>query len=268
MIKKMVNVLCAMLSLTIVGSTVISSAVSPFFPLPSVPKTQVFAPLPCPESPSVEKERKEEKIRELIFSMTLREKLCQMFILYPQALGTNTVPVQNIDEEIKQGLKKTPVGGVIFSGGNLSTPLGTAAFIDDLQNESRIPLFVAVDEEGGKVARLANSGNFHVKKYSSMLDVGKSKRSGDAYNVGQTIGAYLSKYRFNLDFAPVADIFSNPSNTVIGNRSFGRDPKTVSAMALAVSQGLGSKGIISCFKHFPGHGDTAERSPCSKPGRN
>ena len=78
--------------------------------------------------------------------------------------------------------------------------------------------------------------------------------------MGETIGAYLARYGFNLDFAPVADVNTNPNNVVIGTRAFSSDPMIAGQMAAAFASGLGQKGVISTFKHFPGHGDTAEDS--------
>ena len=78
--------------------------------------------------------------------------------------------------------------------------------------------------------------------------------------MGQTIGGYLKDYGFNMDFAPVADVNTNPGNRVIGTRAFSSDPETAALCVRAMADGLRQSGIIPVFKHFPGHGDTAEDS--------
>jgi beta-N-acetylhexosaminidase len=119
-----------------------------------------------------------------------------------------------------------------------------------------MPLFLAIDEEGGTVAHIGNNSNFIVKKYSDMNSIGATKDSKKAYEVGDTIGSYLHEYGLNLDFAPDADVLTNPNNTVIGNRSFGNDANLVAKMDVEAARGLADNQVLSCFKHFPGHGAT------------
>ncbi|MDE6365740.1 MAG: glycoside hydrolase family 3 protein, partial [Lachnospiraceae bacterium] len=116
-----------------------------------------------------------------------------------------------------------------------------------------MPLFQCVDEEGGRVARIGNHEGFDVPKVGAM---GKINTEEDAYAAGSTIGAYLGELGFTLDFAPDADVLTNPQNTVIGNRSFGEDAEQVLRFARAYSDGLHAHGVLSAFKHFPGHGAT------------
>lgn len=86
--------------------------------------------------------------------------------------------------------------------------------------------------------------------------IGNPGNVDKAKNVGLVIAAYLKQYKLNLDFAPVADVNTNPKNKVIGNRSFGSDPNRVSSKIVAEIAGLHKEGIVTCVKHFPGHGDT------------
>ncbi|MEG2935309.1 MAG: glycoside hydrolase family 3 N-terminal domain-containing protein, partial [Clostridium sp.] len=90
----------------------------------------------------------------------------------------------------------------------------------------------------------------------SMEKIGATDNSKNAKNVGLTLGSYLTQYGFNLNFAPVADVNTNPENIVIGKRSFGSNPSLVAEMVTAEIEGLHEAGIMSCVKHFPGHGDT------------
>ena len=96
-----------------------------------------------------------------------------------------------------------------------------------------------------------------MKNVGPMAQIGASGDASQAYAAGARIGAYLKEYGFNLDFAPVADVLTNPDNTAIGDRSFGSDPGVVSEMVAAAVRGLKENGVSACVKHFPGHGNTA-----------
>ena len=222
------------------------------------------------ESSSPESSQPEDEIKVLLQQMTLREKVGQMFIIRPDALDSSQTTEQ-IKDSSAEGvtelsgtmadmLNNYPVGGVAMYGKNIFDPKQITEFINSLQSACNIPLFMAVDEEGGIVARIANNSAFDVTKYKSAAAVGESGDTSAAAEMGTTIGAYLHKYGFNLDFAPVADVNSNPSNTVIGTRSFSSDADVTAGMAKAMAEGLEKQQIIPTFKHFPGHGDTAEDS--------
>ncbi|MCM1115855.1 MAG: glycoside hydrolase family 3 protein [Clostridium sp.] len=209
---------------------------------------------------------KKDKVSKLLSDMTLEEKVGQLFIVAPEALdeSLNSSDINSIDDHgyksinsaIKKTMKKYPPGGIIMFSKNIDTPKQITAFTNDLQKSSEIPLFISVDEEGGQIARIANNSNFKVKKYSNMLSIGKAGDTSKAKEAGKTISSYLTKYGFNLDFAPVADVFSNPKNTVIGNRAFSSDCNVVADMVSAEIKGFHSNNVMCCIKHFPGHGDT------------
>lgn len=196
-------------------------------------------------------------------NMTLEEKIGQMFIVCLEALNVseNAETAQAVDtvtEVMRENLEKFPVGDIAVFGKNITGAEQLPRFISDLQSNSKYPLFVAVDEEGGDVARVANSGFFNVASYKSMAEVGKTDNPAKAEEVGRKIGFYLKKIGFNYDFAPVADVNTNPDNIVIGDRSYGNDPVTVGKMVSAQLDGLHKSGIIGTLKHFPGHGDTKD----------
>ena len=224
--------------------------------LPSEPSQTETEPLPSEPSQT------DDEVELILQKMTLREKVGQLFIIRPDALElpTSTGGVTELSNTMANTLDNYPVGGIIMFGRNISTPGQITKFINNLQNASNIPLFMAVDEEGGLVARLANNAAFDVQKYKSAAAVGESGDTTAAKNMGTTIGTYLRRYGFNLDFAPVADVNSNPNNTVIGNRAFSSDADVAANMAKAMAEGLKQQQIIPTFKHFPGHGDTAEDS--------
>lgn len=209
----------------------------------------------------------EDAIEGILAGMTLREKVGQLFIVRPNAIyeiatgdDDGNALVTELTDPMREALTRYPVGGVAMFWQNISDPEQITAFIDDLQSASEIPLFIALDEEGGLVARLANNGAFHLPKYESAAAVALEGDPEAAAEMGRTIGAYLIRYGFNMDFAPVSDVNTNPDNSVIGDRSFSTDPVIAAAMAAAMADGLRQEGIIPTFKHFPGHGDTAQDS--------
>lgn len=193
---------------------------------------------------------------EILADMTLEEKVYQMFVVTPEQL-TGTGTVTNAGETTKNSLKKYPVGGIIFFASNLTGPSQTKTMLANLQTYSYeitgLPIFTCVDEEGGRVARIANNSAFGVTNVGPMANISDSTT---AYNAGATMGKYLSNLGFNWNFAPDADVITNSANTVIGNRSFGSDSELVTELALQVSKGLNVYGVLSTFKHFPGHGAT------------
>lgn len=221
-----------------------------------------------PEQPSPSPSEPLSKAEQLLSRLTLKEKVGQLLLIRPEALCLDLSSKQ-INDQYKYGvtefsqqmaetLNNYPVGGIAIFGKNVQTPSQLTSFIAEMQQNSEIPLFIGVDEEGGSVARVANSPEFDVEKFESMQAIGQSNAPENALNVGYTIGSYLKEYGFNLNFAPVADVNTNPDNVVIGKRAFGSDPGLVAEMVSAEIEGLHQAGIMSCIKHFPGHGDTKE----------
>lgn len=201
--------------------------------------------------------------------LTLEEKVGQLFIVRPDALDL-TLPQETIDDAKADGvteltdamrgtLQKYPVGGVCQFGKNIESPAQIKAFNAFLQEASDIPLFITVDEEVGAVARLANNDAFDLPQYTSAAAIAEGG-AGNVHFIGSTIGGYLHMYGFNMDFAPVADVNTNPDNPIIGTRAFSSDPAVAAECAVAMAKGLAEEGILPTFKHFPGHGDTAEDS--------
>lgn len=201
--------------------------------------------------------------KDVLGKMSLREKVGQLFIVRPEALAENsnaeTAPATDrVDGAVISRIEEYPVGGIALFSRNITSAEQLPMFISDLQSSSKYPLFIAVDEEGGRVARIANSDFFNVASYKSMEDIGKSGDASKAEEVGRQIGSYLKELGFNLDFAPVADTNTNPQNIVIGDRSYGSDPALVARMVSAQLDGMHDSGIMGTLKHFPGHGDTKD----------
>ena len=203
-----------------------------------------------------EEELLDKEVRTILDNMTLKQKIFQMFIVTPEALVKNN-SVIDAGDVTQNLLQEYPVGGLVFFTSNLICEKQTAQMLQSIQKLATatvgLPAFLCVDEEGGRVARIGNNDGFQVQKVGVMGDI---KSAEEAYTAGDTIGQYLKNLGFNLDFAPDADVLTNKNNSVIGNRSFGSDPYEVLSYASEFSNGLHKNGILSTFKHFPGHGGT------------
>ena len=200
---------------------------------------------------------------EILESMTLEEKVCQLFMITPEAL-TGVGTVVQAGTSTKNAIDQYPVGGLIYFSQNLQDPDQTRTMLANTQQYAKertgFPIFLSVDEEGGQVARVGSNPAFGVEKIGNMSDVGSRGDTQEAYEVGSTIGAYLSDLGFNMDAAPDTDVLTNPDNQVVKYRSFSSDPQLVTEMAASELRGLNEQGIIGMYKHFPGHGGTTDDS--------
>lgn len=203
-----------------------------------------------------------DPVQTLLDSMDLDEKICQLFIVTPEALS-GAGAVTEAPDHLDDALQQYPVGGIVLFSQNLVDEEQCQALLSAYQSASRIPLLVGVDEEGGLVSRLGAKDAMNVPEFPPMGTIGQSGRSDDAYAVGHTLGQSLRRLGFNLDFAPVADVNTNPDNPVIGTRAFSSDPEVAAQMVSACVRGFVETNTICCLKHFPGHGDTAEDSHSS-----
>ncbi len=217
----------------------------------------------APEESSAEPETQEltreeaitAQAQEILDSMTLAEQVYQMFIVTPETL-TGVSTVTQAGATTRAALQSRPVGGLVYFAANIVTPEQCTTMISNTQSYSKIGLFIAVDEEGGRVARIGKNSAMGTTTFPSMSDIGSTGDVSKAYEVGSTIGTEIAQFGFNLDFAPVADVNSNPNNTVIGDRAFGSDPEAVAEMVASAVQGFRDSGMLCTLKHFPGHGDT------------
>lgn len=198
-------------------------------------------------------------IENIIKKMTLQEKIGQLFVVSADVLQDNSKTDKGltyITDESKEIFKKYPVGGIVYFGNNIESPQQIKKLNSQIHLLNWIKTFTFIDEEGGSISRLANNSKFNLPSFPDMLEIGKNNDFSEALNVGKTIGNYLNELCFDVDFAPVADVFSNPNNPAIGKRAFSSDPQIAGNMAVNYSNGLNEIGIKSCYKHFPGHGDT------------
>ena len=211
-------------------------------------------------------------VEKQLQQMSLREKVGQMFYVRPECLDTTIhfnllsnidtsadditkIKLQAVNETMRGVNAKYPVGGIILYAHNIEDEVQLARFIPEIKNLKGSPL-LCIDEEGGRVARIGRNSNFHVKTYESMGAIGATGDPANAYECGNTIGTYLNHYGFDIDFAPVADVNTNPENIVIGARAFSDKPEVAAPMVVNYLQGLKDAGVTGCIKHFPGHGDT------------
>src|SRR5262245_51897870 len=159
--------------------------------------------------------------------------------------------------EVKRLIREFGVGQAILFKRNVESPEQVAELVRELQSAARdarleLPVLVAVDQEGGRVARLREPWT----EWPTARVLGRTEDDSLARQMGQTLAAELSACGIRLDFTPVMDVDTNPANPVIGDRSYGEDPELVGRMGVAVIRGLQDHGVAACAKHFPGHGDT------------
>lgn len=189
-----------------------------------------------------------------IAEMTLEEKVAGLFMVTPEAI-TGVGKVIQAGDGTKKALEEYPVGGVVYFAQNIVSQEQLKEMISNTIMYSKYPLFLGVDEEGGTVSRLAENSSLGIEKVKAAGDIGAGGDPTEAYNAGAAIGTYLSEYGFNVDFAPVADILTNPNNKVIGSRSYSADADVVSSMVQSAVNGLQEKKVSAAVKHFPGIGD-------------
>ena len=198
-----------------------------------------------------------EQARATLATMTLEQKVHQMFVVTPEAL-TQVDVATLASETTRAALQAHPVGGIAYFAQNLTDPEQTRTLLANTQamalELNGVPLLLGVDEEGGTVARIARNAAFGVTNPGDMRDVGAAGDSTYARDVALTIGTYLRDLGFNLDFAPVCDVASNPDSDVMALRSFGSEPQLVADMVGAQVEGFGQAGMLCSAKHFPGIG--------------
>lgn len=163
-------------------------------------------------------------------------------------------------KEILRFIKEDNLGGVILFKRNIESADQLKALTSELQDAAGGELLIGIDQEGGRVSNLPNS----IIDVPPMEKLGRSFLEGEsakrAHLLGHELGEKLLELGINIDFAPVLDVRTNPNNPIIGSRSFSDDPEVVAILGCEVARGMKQAGLISCGKHFPGHGDTSEDS--------
>lgn len=190
---------------------------------------------------------------QILSSMTLDEKLWQLFFVAPEAL-TGEEAVTESSDALQQALAEKPVGGVILFARNLISREQTVSLLADVKSASRLAPFLGVDEEGGTVSRVGANRAMGVTQLQDMSVYGAngdaSALYGDLYNLAQS----LNTLGFNVDFAPVADVTTGSDKNPMKLRSFSSDPERCASMVSVSVGALQDGGVAACLKHFPGYG--------------
>ena len=192
----------------------------------------------------------------LLNKMNLEERIGQLIMIDYRETKEMTIDLEN-------ALSTYKPGGFILFKSNIADYEQTHKLLTDIKSIGSIPTMISVDQEGGRVQRLGENVGFEV--YQAMSKIGETNNPNVAYELARKMGKELHDIGVDMDMAPILDIFSNPKNTVIGDRAFGKESKTVTEMALAYAKGLKDENIIAVGKHFPGHGDTAKDSHIELP---
>lgn len=182
--------------------------------------------------------------------------------------ATETESAATFNAHARTLVEELNAGAVILMARNVPNPDTTRALVAELQARSAVPLFVAVDQEGGRVNRFGPP--FHAFPGSMALGAitgSNAKTSGEAYarKQAQAQARELRSVGVNWNFAPVVDVNCNVDNPIIGVRSFGEDAERVAALGMAMIEGYQQEGVLACAKHFPGHGDTSVDSHLALP---
>lgn len=200
--------------------------------------------------------QEKNSVRSKLEQLRTAEKIGQLVLVGVEG----TAP----DDTAREFVEEYHVGGFIFYKNNMENAKQAAAFFNQLKKMNagnKVPLFLSVDEEGGRVTRMPKE----FKALPAAQIIGASGSTELASGLGSVIGKELAGFGLNMDFAPVLDVNSNPDNPVIGSRSFGNNTEIVSEMGLAMLQAIEQEGVIPVVKHFPGHGDTSVDSHLGLP---
>ena len=196
-----------------------------------------------------------DQAERLLADMTLREKICQLLVVQPQAL-TGVKSVTAVDDALIEALGEYPVGGFLLAGAHMKTADQLSALTRDLSRA--VPgALLAVDEEGGRVGRLMYSvGTTKLQSMYSYKDEGTKTAYKNAWILAQDLGSF----GFNTDFAPVADVWTVKGNAAIGDRAYSDDYDEAAELISSAVKGFHDGGVLCCLKHFPGHGSTTTDS--------
>ncbi len=200
----------------------------------------------------------EQKLDEIVNAgievMPLEDKVAGLFIVTPEAITGVGTAIQAGDGT-REALSTYAVGGIVYFSKNIQSEEQLKEMIDNTQLYTKYPLFIAVDEEGGSVSRVADAGLG--TKVDTAQAIGATGDADNAYQAGSTIGSYLNELGFNLDFAPVADI-NSVEGSALGSRAYGSDAAGVIPFVTAMMQGVEDQNVTACLKHFPGIGSSTQ----------
>lgn len=221
-------------------------------------------PTPPPESEpesvpeSVAELTPEQKLDELVNTligvMPLEDKVAGLFLVTPESI-TGVGTAVKAGDGTKEALTKYAVGGIVYAGKNIKSEVQFKEMLENTNIYANYPLFLAVEEEGGKRSTVSNAGIG--TKVDAAKTIGQSGDTNTAYQAGVTLGGNLAGVGINLNLGPVADP-AVADNGWLGERSFGAGAQLTGSMAASVVQGLQSGGVTACVKYFPGVDSTSE----------
>jgi len=197
-----------------------------------------------------------DPIMDQLNAMSMEEKIGQLVI--------TGVEGYEFDAKAQALIEKYKIGGFVLFKKNIRDPEQMLELLNSLKKTNEvnsIPLFLAIDEEGGRISRLPDE----FWKTPSSQKIAEINDSEFTFKLSSIVGERLKACGFNMNFAPVLDVNSNPNNPVIGDRSFSHDPSVVSIQGIQTMKGLRTQNIIPVAKHFPGHGDTVVDSHLDLP---
>lgn len=198
---------------------------------------------------------------ERIGAMTLEQKVAQLFIVTPEALVEGVSQVTQAGDMTRDGVAAHPVGGIVYFAQNLLDPEQTTTMLANVKqfyaDAGNVAPFIAVDEEGGTVVRIADNEAFGAQDVGDASALGSAGDTEAAKRAAEQIADYLMPLGFNLDFAPVADVVDPLRSDTMGLRSFSSDAAVAADMVRAEVEGFRDKKMLCCAKHFPGIGAAA-----------
>lgn len=200
-------------------------------------------------------------VDERIGAMALEQKVAQLFIVTPEALVEGVSQVTQAGDMTREGVTAHPVGGIVYFAQNLLDPEQTTTMLANVKqfyaDAGNVAPFIAVDEEGGTVVRVADNEAFGAQDVGDASALGSAGDTEAAKRAAEQIADYLMPLGFNLDFAPVADVVDPLRSDTMGLRSFSSDAAVAADMVRAEVEGFRDKKMLCCAKHFPGIGAAA-----------
>ncbi len=202
-----------------------------------------------------------EVVRSRVDAMPLEQQVAQLFVVAPEALVEDVAQVTAAGDMTHEGVKAHPVGGIVYFAQNLIDPDQTTEMLANVKHfyseDGNIAPFLAVDEEGGTVVRIADNEAFGAQNVGDASALGAAGDPSAAKEAAEKIADYLKPLGFNLDFAPVCDVVDPARSDTMGLRSFSSDPAVCADMVRAEVEGFLGQGMLCCAKHFPGIGAAA-----------
>ncbi len=222
--------------------------------LPEIESVQESQSEPEPEPELTPEQKLDELVNAGIEVMPLEDKVAGLFIVTPESI-TGVGTAVKAGEGTKTALTQYAVGGIVYNTKNIQSEAQFKEMIDNTSLYSNYPLFIAIEDEGGKISPLAERGL--VTKQNNAKEVADAGEEGGAYASATAMGTYLADYGFNLNFAPMADL-STVENSIMAERAYGADAAATGEYVAQMIKGFDEQGIDACLKHFPGMGSTTQ----------